>query len=433
MTIEEFISALGVPVFGTVTGEPINCGAGLSIEDEVSGGEDDSYMLMLSDTTAKDFRSFLFALAQSGLKESFHREINGNIFSEFSGGKSLIYTYFTAETAVTRIILDNASVSVSEMNYTGEITRENSALMQFSLKYGTMIRHLSCDCGMMYTIRLRDNSVIIIDGGEIEQATEEACDEYMRRLEDLTGTEKGEKIRVSAYICTHNHDDHMDFFIKLLKRESDVLDVERVMFNFPSRTLVSYADGPSCTYMLRTRIKEYAPNAKYMKMHTGQSVSFPDLTIDVLTTHEDILPRSTRAREGDTYRSVNETTTVFQITFEDTSVIFLGDAEESNGEALLTLYGKNHLSCRYLQCAHHIINDVRNIYSNIKAEKLLIPQCRFIGRTKHCDNTRYLTSLFGDGNMYYAGDCTFVFYINDGSETISCYEQKGYFCDNSGY
>ena len=30
---------------------------------------------------------------------------------------------------------------------------------------------------MLYVLRLRDNSVIIIDGGEIEQATEEACDE----------------------------------------------------------------------------------------------------------------------------------------------------------------------------------------------------------------------------------------------------------------
>ena len=86
---------------------------------------------------------------------------------------------------------------------------------------------------MLYVLRLRDNSVIIIDGGEIEQATEEACDEFMRRLEDLTNTEKGGKIRVAAWICTHNHDDHMDVFTKLLKREKDILCVERVMFNFP--------------------------------------------------------------------------------------------------------------------------------------------------------------------------------------------------------
>lgn len=433
MTTEEFISALGVPLFGTVYGEPINCGAGLAIEDNINGGADDSFILLLSDVTAKMFRDFLSSLAATGRKETFHRETNGNIFSEFQNDGHIIYTYFTAETGLARIILDNSSSPLSEMNNMADDVRGDTALMQFSLRYGKMIRFVSCDCGMLYAMRMRDNSVIIIDGGEIEQCTEDACDEFMRRLEELTETPKGEKIRVSTYICTHNHDDHMDFFIKLLKRERNVLCVERVMFNFPSKTLIGYVNGVPCTDMLRSRIKKYAPNAKYLKMHTGQTIRFPDARIEVLATHEDILPRSTRADDTATYRSINETTTVFQIIFDDCSVMFLGDAEETNGEALLALYGKNALSCKYLQCAHHLINDDRNIYSNVKAEKLLIPQCRYIAMTSECDNTRYLTSLFGEENMYYAGDCTYVFTIKDGNESINYYEQKGYLYDNSGY
>ena len=163
---------------------------------------------------------------------------------------------------LARIIIDNASSPLAQMNDTSDDVRGDTALMQFSLHYGKMIRFHSCDCGMLYALRMRDNSVIIIDGGEIEQSTEDACDEFMRRLENLTGKEKGEKIRVSAYICTHNHDDHMDFFIKLLKRENDVLDIERVMFNFPSKTLLEY--GIPCAEKLRSRIKKYAPNAKYL-------------------------------------------------------------------------------------------------------------------------------------------------------------------------
>ena len=53
MTLEEFITALEVPAFGTVLSEPINCGAGLSIDDEKNGGEDDSYMLVVGDVTSK--------------------------------------------------------------------------------------------------------------------------------------------------------------------------------------------------------------------------------------------------------------------------------------------------------------------------------------------------------------------------------------------
>ena len=91
------------------------------------------------------------------------------------------------------------------------------------------------------------------------------------------------------------------------------------------------------------------------------------------------------------------------------------------------------LSCKYLQCAHHLINDDRNIYNNVKAEKLLIPQCRYIAMTSECDNTRYFTQLFGEENMYYAGDCTYVFTVKDGNERIDYFEQKGYIYDNSGY
>ena len=227
----------------------------------------------------------------------------------------------------------------------------------------------------------------------------------------------------------------MDFFIKLLKREKDVLEVERVMFNFPSKTLIGYVQDAdvSCTDLLRERIKKYAPNARFLKLHTGQTVRFPDARLEVLATHEDILPRSYRAADGKTYRSVNETTTVFQIIFDDCSVMFLGDAEDANGEALLALYGRNSMSCKYLQCAHHMINDDRNIYGNVKAEKLLIPQCRYIAMSREKDNTRYLTSLFGAENMYFAGDCTYVFTVEDGRTSVDYFEPKGYLYDNSGY
>lgn len=431
MNFSDFFEALGVAAFGTKTGEPINCGAGLELEDSVSGGADDSYMVVLDGVTPKMFRDFLSALADTGRKETFHREVNGNIFSEFAEENRIIYTYFTREAEQARVIIDNASCPLSEMNDNEPDVRGDTALMQFSLKYGSMVRYHSCDCGMLYVLRLRDNSVIIIDGGEIEQATEEACDEFMRRLEDLTNTEKGGKIRVAAWICTHNHDDHMDVFTKLLKREKDVLCVERVMFNFPSRTLLDYSSG--CTDRLRERLKKYAPNAKYLKLHTGQTVHFPDSYLEVLTTHEDILPLSIRARDDGAYRGMNETTTVFQIIFDDASVIFLGDAEESNGEALIALYGKNLLSCKYLQGAHHLINDDRSIYANIRAEKLLAPQGRFTVMTRFCDNIRYLTALFGAENIYFAGDCTYVFTIKDGNESISYFESKGYVYDDSGY
>ena len=45
MNFSDFFEALGVPAFGTKVCEPVNCGAGLAIEDGISGGADDSYMV----------------------------------------------------------------------------------------------------------------------------------------------------------------------------------------------------------------------------------------------------------------------------------------------------------------------------------------------------------------------------------------------------
>lgn len=430
MRTDEFWALLGVDKFGRAACEPLNCGAGLAIEDE-HGSSEDSYMLVLEDVTAKGFRDFLSALAATGRAETFRREFNGNIFAEFKNGDRIIYTYLTAEKQQARIILDNSSCPLAEMNDTEDDVRGDTALMQFSLRYGDMVRYHSCDCGMLYALRLRDNSVIVVDGGEMEQATEDACDEFMARLEAMTNTDKGGHIRIAAWLCTHNHDDHMDVFLKILKRESKRITLERALFNIPSITLQDY-DNP-CTDLMRSRIAEYAPECKYLKLHTGQTVKFPDAQLEVLTTHEDILPRSTRAGKDAAYRSVNETTSVVKITFDDCSVIFLGDAEETNGEALLALYGKRSLGCTYLQCAHHLINDDRNIYGNVMAKKLLVPQCRYIGITTECENVKYLTELFGEENIYYAGDCTQVFTVRDGRISTEYFAQKGYFYDNSGY
>lgn len=429
MNTNDFLAELGVPAPGKTKHEPVNCGAGLACDNK-NGSAEDSYMLVTEEVTAAEFRTFLDALRESGRSESFRRDYYGNIFAEFTDNDKIIYTYYTGSLGTARIIFDYVSTPLAKFNKNAEKTRNDTALMQFALKYGKMIRHTSCDCGMLYAFRLRDNSLILIDGGESEQATEEACDEIMTRLYGMTGQDRSEKLVISLYICTHNHDDHMDVFTKLLRREKDHIILERAMFNFPSAKFMD--SGEACTARLRTRIREYFPDAKYLKPHTGETIELTGAQIEILTTHEDILPVSPDARERTyPYHGMNESTTVFKIWFDDCTAIFLGDAEETNGEAMLALYGKNLLSSVYLQCAHHLINDDRNIYASIKAKKLLVPQCRFIGNSHDKDNTAFLTSLFGAENMYYAGDCTYIFNVCDGEETIEMHEQKGYLYDNS--
>ncbi len=425
-----FIEKLGVSVPGEAICPPVNCGTGLYDETPEKGSENDCYMLVTEHVTRSDFADFIAEIKNKGGKKGFYRELYGNIFAEFEYEKYILYTYYTAEKHTARIILDTVSVPLCRFEYDDDKNiRDNSALMQFSLKYGTMNYGYSCDCGMLYAIRLRDNSLILIDGGEKEQATDEATDELITRLYDLTGLDKSEKLHISMWIGTHNHDDHMDVFIKLMRLLEGRMTLDRVMFNFPSETLMGR--GNPNVNLFKERVRKYFPNVMFLKPHTGEKFDIPCGNIEILSTHEDILPRSPYAGEGKTYRGMNESTTVFKIEFDESSIIFLGDAEEANGEVLTCLYGKNLLSSYYLQCAHHMINDDRNIYSIIEAKKLLIPQCRYISGLRNGENTHYLTSLFGAENMYYAGDCTYVFTVKHGKEMLSMYEQKGYFYDNS--
>ena len=84
-------------------------------------------MLVFGDVTSKMYRDFLASLANTGRKETFHREFNGNIFVEFVDGSRIIYTYYTAETMIARIIFDNASSPLSEMNDAADDVRGDTA------------------------------------------------------------------------------------------------------------------------------------------------------------------------------------------------------------------------------------------------------------------------------------------------------------------
>ena len=65
MNFSDFFEALGVPALGTKVCEPVNCGAGLAIEDGISGGADDSYMVVLDGVTSKMFRDCLLYTSPS--------------------------------------------------------------------------------------------------------------------------------------------------------------------------------------------------------------------------------------------------------------------------------------------------------------------------------------------------------------------------------
>ena len=387
-----------------------HCGSGMA--SDLNGPTDEECMMQLiRETSEEEFLAYCGKLTAAGFACVWQNDAETGLFREFRGSTG-VYAYYIRSERTARIIEDKASTPLPEFDGASEVSvHDDTSMMQFGLFYGDMIHGYTCDCGMMYVFRLRNNEVIVVDGGEREQCTEPATEEFMKRL--LALTDNPEKITVAAWFCTHAHDDHMDFFGRILKKYGDRIDVKRAMFNFPSYL---YLGGRNASWQseerLRTRLKKMYPEMQYVKLHTGQKFRIANAEFEVLLTHEDILGLH---EDNHPYEGMNETSTILRIAFDGASVILLGDAHVSNGNVLIGRYSPQGLRCTFLQAAHHCINNVENIYSLIRTDNVLIPECRFIILRSLYSNYRVIEQYCPERNIHVAGDATSVFHISNGT------------------
>ncbi|MBE6952123.1 MAG: hypothetical protein E7452_01030 [Ruminococcaceae bacterium] len=395
-----------------------NCGSGMK-DDFFGPTDEDSFMHIVTQTTEEEFADYCALLEQNGYTTVFKNRNDAGIFHQLKGEK-LLYVYYIFNERMARIICDNSGVTVPEFACEpGTAVHDDTALMQFGLHYGDMIRGYTSDCGMLYAIRLRDNKVIVVDGGSREQSTEPATDEFMARLSALTGNP--ETIHIAAWFCTHPHGDHMDFFSRMLNKFGARLKVERAMFNFASTALLMAGSTfrlpsgriPLSRSRTMERICTNNPEVSYLKLHTGQKFMLSGAEVEVLLTHEDTL---TRCRNK-TYFGMNETSAILKFSFDGKSVIFLGDAFIPNGNILIGRYPWGSVTCDFLQVAHHCIDHVENFYEFIRTEYMLVPEGRYLLLKFISENFRNLHRYCPDENIYVSGDATTIFRIADGKLT----------------
>ena len=329
------------------------------------------------------------------------REENEGVYIEFDTPDGIIYAYYIRHSREMRVIIDKSGLSPSRLSDSEE-GFEPVLIAQYGLYYGKMVRMVTSDCGMCYFIRLPDNRLIMVDGGEAEQCTEPAMKDILAVMRRLTQTENGGKIVIAAWLCTHAHDDHMDMFSKLIKEHKDKIEVQRIVFNFPAHSVIEHNE---CVSRLKSRIKEYVPGAKYLKIHTGQSFTVCGVKVEALLTHEDILPM----RINRIYGGMNGTSTVFRISDGTGSFIALGDLQNEGALELATRFVSPRLSCGFLQAAHHCINDVKDAYAAIDASRVLIPQAQADCRGRNIESYQAITSYNDEKDVFFAADGTDIF------------------------
>lgn len=385
-----------------------DCGTGLG-DDENSS--DNTFMHTFINAKESDVVSYAAELEKS-CKKVFENNIEGNLFYQFSAAEGLLYFSYLKSGGTARIILDRCQQeNAGDFGYSDyENLCGDTRFAQYSLHYDEMIRGTTCDCGMNYVYRLRDNSLIIIDGGEFEQATDSAISDYMDFLHSLTGTSAGEKMRVSLYICTHAHNDHCDFMSKTIRFHSDEIEVERIAFNFPNPQNTRHSLSVA---VFKKRLSEKYPQAEYIRPHAGCRFSIANADIEILCSNEDTIG----ADSEDIYPGTNDTSMIFCVEADGLKTLFLADCSEDNGAVIIGNYSEKVTDSTFLQAAHHGINEIYDVYERLHAKELLLPQCRMNMDMRFSENYSHMCALYGEENILFAHDATDIFTVKNGEYT----------------
>lgn len=363
-----------------------------------------TWVRTVTDTTAEAFDRYLTLLAENGYTREWARALDGNRFVSLTGHGRRLYGALYPAQGLYRWIDDPVSVPLTDFCTPGG--EQDFLLCQFGLHHSLMVDGISADCGMLYFLRLKDGSLFVIDGGEYEQATDAAVADALALMHRLTGTAEGQRIPIAAWFCTHAHEDHTDFFAKLLRFHHDEMDVQRVIFNFPTMDRYTY---PLALHQAIDRLIRYFPNVRYLKAHTGQQFSLGGVTFDILQTHEDGTGPQGEEQIGD----FNDTSVVLKATADGASFLCTGDISWRAEAPLLARFSPDTLRCGAVQAAHHMINQLDYLYGIAAPEYMLVPQSH---AATEDGNIRYRTlrSLLPEENLLFTSAGTHILAASEG-------------------
>ena len=434
---------LAAPAYegGKLSPKLYDCGTGLQNDSSTPGAEK-SYMMCISETNATQFSTYQYKLSDCGYTMDSERSVpcsNGkyNLFYGYRKGNQYLWVYYLANSGEVRVIEDRASSEDFAYSFNYD---ENTAteIYLYGMKYDSLGRGYgeaggptnNTNNGNFIIIKQADNSLFLIDGGFFTQATSAAVNGLWQFMHEITGTPYTEKIVISCWFVTHAHNDHHAMVSSLINNYHKQIDLQRVMFNFPSASEIN-ANSMGLVGDVRNTVRQYFPDAKVLKCHTGQSIRLGSMTIDVMTTHEDAVVASSGKS---TMTDGNSMTTVLRFTFADgTRYMELGDFTEERESSLLGMYSDAEFKCQISDVAHHGYNRVQRLYSKISARYVLwsnYPSDNWLTDTEAGDwrkkvsqhTLQYVRTANPNVEVYYAGLKTAKLECKNGEVSVTLFD-----------
>lgn len=399
------------PRTGVLAEGVYNAGAGLA-DDIFSTTFEDSYMQIVTAQSAADYEAYLEQLAKAGYTHGCRNQLGQNLYADYAKDGTVVHVSFVAATREVRITEDRCSTPLTDFSYETKGS-EKTTLYQYGLYYdpqNRVVENTAVNCGMMYIVRLSDNSLFIVDGGHLYQCSEETIAGLWKFLHEITGTVDGETIRIAAWYITHAHGDHVTCCAKLLKKYHEQIDLQRMMYNFPSYQVRS-AGYDDCTTAMKSVVRALYPKVPFLKLHTGQKITLSDVTIDVLYTHEDAV----KAEDPTVFPlgDYNCTSSILRLEMDGKKVLFLGDTNVEAEAVLANISEPSVWKGDVVQVAHHCFNYLNTLYAWIAAPVALLPNSYFGANTPGDNEPKLRTILqyVKDNQIYYEGNATYGFQV----------------------
>lgn len=347
------------------------------------GSSPKTYMTLVDDTTEEEFRAYCDKLSAAGFTQVFYNtaaaQEGDNLYAKFlsKGGSYSVYVYFTAYYGEVRILIDTQKDTVNGYSYTSQ-TGE-SAVPTFYM-YGLTMSDDAKDvvtstdytqsrrgCGAMHIIRMPDNSLFIIDGGDFHQMGDEQAAELMAFCRKITGKETG-KVVINTWFLTHAHADHFQGFPRFMSLYHDQFELHNIMYSVESE----YRGTTTDISRLMRMIRSYYPDARYYKPHTGEKLNIAGMQIDILHTPEDryqlnaegglvLSAHFTTAAAAEekavvTSDNFNDTSVGIRATYDGVEALLLADLYK-NTARVINMYAAEDLKSDIFQIPHHGYND----------------------------------------------------------------------------
>ena len=215
--------------------------------------------------------------------------------------------------------------------------------------------------GYVYVVKLRDGSVVLIDGDRKDENDTKVLYNYLKENALTDG-----KIKIDTWMFTHPDNDHIVLATEFMKNYSNQVEISAFAYQFTDCDKMQYTHKPPSVIKkditaFENNICKYYSDALIYTLHTGQKFCFSGAEIEVLLTADMLYPYS--------YISANDTSAVLRVIFENgKKVMFLGDCMQYSCRELAHIYG-GYLKSDVMQVAHHgLIGGDLGLYKLIDPE-----------------------------------------------------------------